>query len=293
MPLRGLRRSPFTRPRKERRESKLRRSSWTRKSADSSSCPVRTVVTALLLVQRLEVLLDLPLEVARHLLPRDGFFHHLPVLPEHTHVLHARRHLGAAPEHVGIDALLAARPRLAFDAHVAGVAGPPRRRIALRRGALAPPREQALTLGEVALVAGPAGLLTRALVAAPATAPLALAPALQRLAVAAALLHGAHLVQRPLHRLHRLVALAALECLHALVDVARPVPRLALPAVLPAEPLHLAQQLAQLLGRDLLVGIEPASKRLRLLEDHAGLGLGAVALQVGTAVQLLQHAQPA
>src|SRR4026207_1109517 len=116
MPLRGLRRSPFTRPRKERRESKLRRSSWTRKSADSSSCPVRTVGTALRPVQRLEVLLDLPLEVARHLLPRDGFFHHLPVLPEHTHVLHARRHLGAAPEHVGVDALLAARPRLALPA---------------------------------------------------------------------------------------------------------------------------------------------------------------------------------
>src|SRR4026207_910949 len=112
MPLRGLRRSPFTRPRRERRESKLRRSSWTRKSADSSSCPVRTVGTALRPVQRLEVLLDLPLEVARHLLPRDGFFHHLPVLPEHTHVLHARRHLGTAPEHVGIDAPLAARPRL-------------------------------------------------------------------------------------------------------------------------------------------------------------------------------------
>src|SRR6185503_15835161 len=44
-------------------------------------------------------------------------------------------------------------------------------------------------------------LLVPALVAA----PVALAPALERLAVAAPLLLGAHLVERPLHGLHRLV----------------------------------------------------------------------------------------
>src|SRR5574337_745554 len=76
-------RSPFTRPRNARRESSEKRSSWARKSAESNSWPDRTVDTILFLVQRLEVFLHLPLEVARHLLPRDGFFHHLPVLAQH------------------------------------------------------------------------------------------------------------------------------------------------------------------------------------------------------------------
>src|SRR6185369_4609334 len=245
MPLRGLRRSPLSRPRKERRESRLRRSSWARKSADSSSWPARTVGTTLLLVQRLEVLLDLALEVARHLLARDGFLHHLPVLPEHSHVLHARGHLRAAPHHVGVDALLASGPRLALHAHVEGAAAQARGGIALGRPALAASGQQALALGEVALVARTAALLPRALVAAPGAPALALATALQALAVAPALLHRAHLVQRALHGLH------------GLVGVARPV-ALPLAPVLAAESLHLAQELAQLLGGDLLVGVEAA-----------------------------------
>src|SRR5689334_5962013 len=153
MPLRGLRRSPLTRPRKERRESRLSRSSWERKSAESSSWPARTVATPLFLVQRLEVLLHLALEVARHLLARDGLLHHLPVLPEHAHVLQARRHLGPPPHHVGVDALLAARARLALHPHVERAAPQPRGGIALRRPALAATRQQALALREIALVA--------------------------------------------------------------------------------------------------------------------------------------------
>src|SRR5215471_16345911 len=185
MPLRGLRRSPFTRPLNDRRESRLRRSSWARKSADSSSCPVRAVGTALFLVQRLEVLLDLSLEVARHLLPRDRLLHHLPVLAENAHVLHARRHLCAAPHHVGVDALLTPGPRLTLHAHVEGIAAQPRGRVALRGRALAPPGQQPLALGEVALVAGPALLAGAAVAPALAVAALALAPALEALAVAA------------------------------------------------------------------------------------------------------------
>src|SRR6202022_251953 len=208
MPLRGLRRSPLTRPRNERRESRLRRSSWLRKSADSSSWPARTVATPLFLIQRLEVLLHLALEVARHLLPRDGLLHHLPVLPEHAHVLQARRHLGPAPHHVGVDALLAARPRLALHPHVERAAPQPRGGIALRRAALAATRQQALALREIALVARPALLAAAALVAALAAPALALAPALEPLAVAAALLHRAHLVERALHPLHPLCGFA-------------------------------------------------------------------------------------
>src|SRR6185295_12820007 len=290
MPLRGLRRSPLTRPRNERRESRLRRSSWLRKSADSSSWPARTVATPLFLIQRLEVLLHLALEVARHLLPRDGLFHHLPVLPEHAHVLQARGHLGAAPHHVGVDALLAPGARLALHPHVERAAAEPRGGVALRRSALAAPGQEALALREVALVPRTARL-PAALVAALAAPALALPPALEPLAVAAALLHRAHLVERALHRFHRLVGLPALERLHALVRVARPV-ALALPAVLAPEPLHLAQQLAQLLRRDLLVRVEPAPQRLGLLEDHLGLALGEVALEIRQSLERIQHAQP-
>src|ERR1700730_4189068 len=257
MPLRGLRRSPLTRPRNERRESRLRRSSWLRKSADSSSRPARTVATPLFLIQRLEVLLHLTLEVARHLLPRDGFFHYLPVLPEHAHVLQPRRHLGTAPHHVGVDALLPPGPRLALDPHVEWAAAQPRGRVALRCPALAAPGQQALALGKITLVPRPARL-PAALVTALAAPALALPTALQALAVAAPLFHPSHLVESALPRFHRLVGLPALERFHALVGVARPVV-LAPPAVLAPEPLHLAQQLAQLLGGDLLVRVDPAS----------------------------------
>src|SRR5713101_2349572 len=181
MPLRGLRRSPFTRPRKDRRESRVRRSSWVRKSVDSNSWPARAVATTLSLIQRLEVLLHLALEVARHLLARDGLLHHLPVLPQHAHVLQAGGHLRAAPDHVGVDPLLATRTGLTLHAHVERTTTQARGGVALRRPALA------------------AAALVPALVAA----PVALAPTLERLAVAAPLLLGAHLVQRPLHGLHR------------------------------------------------------------------------------------------
>src|SRR5712691_7586698 len=153
--------------------------------------------TALFLIQRLEVLLHLSLEVARHLLARDRLFHHLPVLPQHAHVLHARGHLGAPAQHVGVDALLASRPRLALHPHVEGVAPEPRGGIALRRAALAPAGQQALALREVALVSRPARLAGAAVAAAPVAAPVALPPALARLAVAPTLLHRAHLVERP------------------------------------------------------------------------------------------------
>src|SRR5574337_1298140 len=165
MPLRGLRRSPFTRPRNARRESSEKRSSWARKSAESNSWPDRTVDTILFLVQRLEVFLHLPLEVARHLLPRDGFFHHLPVLAQHAQVLEPGGHLGAATHHVGVEPVLLAWPRFPLDPDVVRRAAEPRRRIALGSGALATPGQQTLALREVSLVAGSA-LVAGAAVAA-------------------------------------------------------------------------------------------------------------------------------
>src|SRR6185312_574985 len=156
MPLRGLRRSPFTRPRKDRRESRVRRSSWVRKSVESNSWPARAVATMLLLIQRLEVLLHLALEVARHLLARDGLLHHLPVLPQHAHVLHARGHLRAASDHVGVDALLEPRPSLPLHSHVERIAPQARGRVALRRPALAAAGQQPLAFREIALVPRPA-----------------------------------------------------------------------------------------------------------------------------------------
>src|SRR5262252_8239357 len=47
----------------------------------------------LFLVERLEVVLHLPVVVARHLLARHVFLHLLAVLPEHAHVLEARGHV--------------------------------------------------------------------------------------------------------------------------------------------------------------------------------------------------------
>src|SRR6266850_1849223 len=291
MPLRGLRRSPFTRPRKDRRESRVRRSSWVRKSVDSNSWPARAMATPLFLIQRLEVLLHLALEVARHLLARDGLLHHLPVLPQHAHVLHARRHLRAAAEHVGVDPLLATRTGLALHAHVERIATQARGGVALRGPALAAARQQPLALREIALVARPA-LALAAFVPALVAPPVALAPALERLAVPAPLLLGAHLVQRPLHGLHRLVALATLEGFHPFVDVARPIAPPAPRLILPPEPIHLLQQLAQLLRRNLLIGIETAAQGLGLLEHHPGLVLREVALEIRQPVHLLQHPQP-
>src|SRR5580765_1782394 len=122
MPFRGLLRSPFTRPRNTRRESRARRSSCAKKSGESRSCPVRTVVaTGLFLVQCLEILLDLRLKVPRHLLASDGLFHHFPVLPEHTHVLQPRGHVGAAPDHVRVQPVLLAGPGLALHPYVVGI----------------------------------------------------------------------------------------------------------------------------------------------------------------------------
>src|SRR5678815_2609307 len=132
MPLRGLLRSPLTRPRKTRREISARRSSCAKNSGESRSCPVRTVVaTALFHVQRLEILLHLRLEVARHLLAGDGLLHHLPILAENSHVLQSREHVGAPPDHVGVEPVLLALPRLALHAHVIGIPAEPLTRIAL------------------------------------------------------------------------------------------------------------------------------------------------------------------
>src|SRR5262245_26558839 len=235
MPLRGLFRSPLTRPRKVRRERSARRSSCAKKSAESRSCPVRAVVvTALSLVERLEVLLHLRLEVARHLLAGDGLLHHLAVLPEHPQVLQARWHVGTPPHHVGVEPILLARARFALGAHVVRIAAQALTRIALRVRALALARHHPLALRQITLLAGSA--LTGAVTPAPLpAAPVAFAAPLQALAVASLILELAHLRERALHGLHRAVCLPALQGVHPLRDVAAPV----VAPALPPEPLHL------------------------------------------------------
>src|SRR5262245_59883951 len=276
MPFRGLRRSPLTRPRNARRDSSASRSNCARKSGESNSCP-RAAVGTLLFVQRLEVLLYLVLIVTRHLLPRDGLLHHLPVLTDHAEVLQTRRRVGPTAHQIGVHPLLLAASRLALDAHVEGIGAKALGRIALGAAALALAREEPFALGEITLFAGAARVLTARV--APLTAPpLVLAPALEALAVAARLVHGAELVQGALHRLH------------ALVDVAGPRRPLA-GAALAAELLHLVHQLPHLLGRE-LVALEPAAQLLGLLEERLALGLGEVALQIGKPVHLLEHADP-
>src|SRR5437867_29727 len=262
-----------------------KRSSWARNSADSSSWPARSVATALSLVQCLEVLLDLRLEVAGHLLAGDGLLHHLPVLPEDAQVLQARRHVGAASDHVGVEPLLAPGPRLALDAHVVGVGPQALGRITLGVGALPAAREETFALREVALVTRPSRLPAPAIPPALSTAALALAPPTEALPVPALLFHGAHLGQRALHRLQRLVGLSALERLHALGDVSAPVVG---SATLAPEPLHLVQQLTKLLRRD-LARVHPAPQGFGPLEDHVRLPLGIVLLEIRQPVDLLQH----
>src|SRR5687768_12617842 len=223
MPLRGLLRSPLTRPRKARREISASRSSCAKNSGESRSCPDRTdVATALFLVQGLEILLHLRLEVARYLFAGDGLFHHLPVLAEHAHVLQPRGHVGAASDHVGVEPVLLALPRLALHAHIVRICAESLTWIPLRGLALPLAGHESLPLGEVALLAG--SPLARAVptAAALSTATVALAAALQALAVPSPVLELAHLRERALHRVHGLVRLPALECLHSLRDVPAP-----------------------------------------------------------------------
>src|ERR1700730_4026142 len=168
------------------------------------------------LVQRLEVLLHLPVIVARDLLAGDVLFHLLAVLPEHPEVLQPRGHLAAASDHVGVDAFLSPRTRFALDADVVRVGAETLGGIALGAAALALARQRALALGEVAVVTRPAPLPP---VTAPAAAPLVLAPAAQAFAVASLLLHGAELVERALPGFHGAVGLALLERLHSLPEI--------------------------------------------------------------------------
>src|SRR4029453_17655339 len=217
----------------------------------------------------------------------DGLFHHLPILAHHAEILEPRRRIGSLAEEVGIHAFLAARPRLPLHAHVEGIRAQTLGGVALGVAALALAREQALALREVALVTRP--LLTLpALVPALAAATLALAAAASPLAVAPPLLHGAELVQRALHGVHGLVVLALLQRFHPLTDLAAPG---ILSAALPAELLHLVQQLAHLVGRE-LVATHGAGQPLRPLEHRLALALGEVALEIGQPIHLLEHPDP-
>src|SRR6185369_6089723 len=179
-----------------RREISARRSSCAKNSGESRSCPVRTVVaTALFLVQRLEILLHLRLEVAWHLLAGDGLLHHLPVLAEHTQVLQSRGHIGAPPDHVGVEPVLLALPRLAFHPHVIGIPAEALTRIALGVRALSLAGHEALALREITLLAGSA--LAGAVTTPPRSATtVALAASFQALAVPPPVLELAHLRER-------------------------------------------------------------------------------------------------
>src|SRR4029434_186522 len=167
-----------------------------------------------------EVVADLIVEVAGHLLPRDRVLHLLAVLSDDSEILQARGHAAAAPGQIGVVPFLAALARLALDAHVEGIAAQALRRLALRVVAPALARHQPLTLAEV-LVLRAHPLAARAIL--PARATLGLAAAAQALAAALRLVHRPHLVERLLHGLQGAITLAALERLHALHRVAAPV----------------------------------------------------------------------
>src|SRR5437763_7990662 len=229
-------------PRKVRRDSSDRRSSCARNSGVKKLVRV-AVGTGLALVEGLEVVLDLRVEVAGHRLAGDRVLHHLAVLADDAQVLQTRAHLSALAGEVGVVALLAPAPRLALDADVVGARAQPAGGLALRGSAAALAGQQALALDEV-LVLGAAAVAASPI--APAAAAVRLAPALEVLARARRLVLRAHLVERALHGFHRAVGLPALHRLHALGGVALPVG-----AALATEPLHLFQELLELLRRDL------------------------------------------
>src|SRR5262249_25620983 len=150
----------------------------------------------LALVERLEVVADLIVKVARHLLARDRVLHLLAVLTDDAEVLQARRHAAAAAGQVRVVAVLAAGPRLALDADVERTGAQALGRFALGRAAPALARHQPLALAEV-LVLGPHAVAARAVLAT--SAALGFATAAQALARALRLVHRPHLVERLLH----------------------------------------------------------------------------------------------
>src|SRR3972149_10573 len=113
----------------------------------------------------------------------------------------------------------------------------------------------------------------------------ALASAAEVLARALPLVHRPHLVERLLHGLEGLVPLPALERLHPLAGVARPV------AALAPQPLHLLEQLAQLLRRD-LVRPEARGEGLGLAEDHLVRRRGEIGLEIRQAIHPLEELEP-
>src|SRR2546427_2592759 len=158
------------------------------------------------LIQRLEVVLDLRVVVARDGFPGDGIFHELAILADDAEIVEARGHRSSTTRHVRVVAVLPSAARLALDADVVRRRRKAPARLALRRGAPPLARQQPLALAEVlALTAAfaAAAVPARAAALAVAAAPHALAPALR-------LFLGAHLVERLLHGLHRPVRLTAL-----------------------------------------------------------------------------------
>src|SRR5215831_11535246 len=101
---------------------------------------------SLFLVERLEVVLHLPVEVAWHLLARHVLFHLLAVLAEYAHVLEPRGHIAAPAHQVGVHPILAAGPRFALDAHVERIRAQPLGRIAFGTPALALAGQRAFAL---------------------------------------------------------------------------------------------------------------------------------------------------
>src|SRR5437899_11585493 len=87
------------------------------------------------LVERLEVVSDLIVEVARHLLPRDRVLHRLAVLSDDSEVLKPRGHAAAAPGQGRVVAFLAALARLALDAEVERIVTHTLGRVVLGRAA--------------------------------------------------------------------------------------------------------------------------------------------------------------
>src|SRR5207253_915366 len=235
------------------------------------------------LVERLEVVSDLIVEVAGHLLPRDRVLHRLAVLSDDSEVLEPRGHAAAAPGQVRVVAVLAALARLALDADVERIGAQTLGRFALGRATPALTGHEPLTLAEI-LVLRAHSVAPRAVLAAPAA--LGLAPAAQALARPLLLVHRPHLVERLLHGFEGPIALAALERLHPFHRVAAPVA-----AALAAEPLHLLEELAELLRRD-LVGSQAARQRLGLAIDHLVLAVREVRLEIRHAIGLLQHPEP-
>src|SRR5262245_24583462 len=251
-------------------------------AAGEAGRATRAICSAFL--ERLEVVPHLTAVVERDGLLRQSLLHHLAVLRHDAHRRQPGGVLRPLAQHVRVVGLPAALPHLSLDTDVERILAEAVRGITPPAGIRALPGQGPLSLAEVRLVLPPPAGAPLAVTAAPAVTP-----ALEPLAAALTLLLRPHLLESPLHRLHRLRHLPLIQRLGALHHVLAPVTLAAATAPrAPSHPVHLVEELPQLLRRH-LARVHAREEAPRLAEHHLVLALCEVSLELGQAVDALEE----